>query len=50
MKQAESIDTEKMTVAGQGKRKKVDVVDLFMAIFPGIADLKIKNEAGGELH
>ncbi|WP_063562959.1 hypothetical protein [Paenibacillus sp. O199] len=37
-------------VTTNGERKNLDVIDLFMAIFPEIADIKHKRELGGQVH
>lgn len=37
-------------VSTNGERKKVDVVDLFVAIFPEMADIKHNKEVGGHTH
>lgn len=37
-------------VTTNGERKKLDVIDLFVAIFPEIADIKHKKELGGQVH
>ncbi|PIH59082.1 hypothetical protein [Paenibacillus sp. LK1] len=37
-------------VATNGERKILDVIDLFVAIFPEIADSKYRKELGGQVH